>query len=91
MAVNGFCQRVEAATLIGHTAIAPRPYVPMKQPASSPSSPPNSRSVSASLGGRQTPIINAVVAGSLGNGAVGREETLRMPVCIAAQVLGGGA
>ena len=45
----GSCQLVEAETLIGHTDIALRSYLPMKQPTSCPSSWPNSQSSSMSL------------------------------------------
>ena len=65
-ALRGFCQVVEAETLIRQAGASLRSYPPFRRPAPYPRSHPNSRSGFASLGGTPTPTADAAGVGSVG-------------------------
>jgi hypothetical protein len=61
-----FCQLVETETRIRRTGIPLWFYLALRQPTLCPSSQPNSRIVSSSLGGNRTQTTDAVAVGSVG-------------------------
>ena len=64
--LDGFCQVVEAETLIRQAGASPRSYPPFRRPAPYPLFRPNSRIDSASPRGTPPLTANAVVVGSVG-------------------------
>ena len=60
------CQVVGAETPIRQAGASTQSYLPLRQPAPCLSLRPNSRNVSSSPGGSQTPTTDASVAGSVG-------------------------
>ena len=64
--MGGHCQVVGAETPIRQAGASAQSYLPLRQPAPCLSLRPNSRNVSSSPGGSQTPTTDASVAGSVG-------------------------
>src|SRR2546426_4260479 len=62
----GFCQVVEAETLIRRVGAPPRSYLPFRRPAPCLSLRPNSRIDSASLDDSRPRTTDAVAVGSVG-------------------------